>query len=159
MYRATPYASNPGNPPQGPAISELSPAAQAHLLKSLIQVKQALAGRHDVEPQPDMGPLTEEMFWSTSSPDPRSCLLEALGTFLVQIMGVLSQLSVSLTNGPHLAAYVEAYIRSVTADDDFSDDSVVSFLDKKISMLMYATLVKTSPSSVDVNKATEDSFR
>ena len=118
------------------SIPELSPAAQLHFLQTLIQVKQAGNSQHALDSHHTMNSLTEELFWSTSSSDPRCCLLEALGTFLVQIMGVLSQLSVSLTNGPHISGYVESYIRSVSAEDDFSDISVVSFLEQKVSSLV-----------------------
>ena len=119
------------------SIPELNPAAQLHFLQTLIQVKQAGYSQYTQDPHLEMSSLTEELFWSTSSSNPRSCLLEALGTFLVQTMGVLSQLSVSLTNGPHISGYVEDYIRSVCHEDDFSDTSVVSFLDQKLSLLMW----------------------
>jgi hypothetical protein len=52
-------------------------------------------------------------------------------------MGVLSQISASLTNGPHISDYIESYIKSVTKDDDFSDTSVVTFLDQKLRLLQY----------------------
>lgn len=120
-------------------LPELSPAAQLHFLQTLIQVKQTDHAQTGQDPHLAINSLTEELFWSTSSSHPRSCLLEALGTFLVQITGVLSQLSVSLTNGPHIAGYVESYIRSLSEDDDFSDTSVVPFLDQKLSLLVYVT--------------------
>lgn len=122
-----------------PSISELDPAAQLHLLRTLIQVKQAWHSQQKLDPHLEMSSLTEELFWSTSSSEPRSCLLEALGTFLVQTMGVLSQLSLSLTSGPHIASYVESYVRSVSEDDDFADTSIVSFLDQKLSLLVCVT--------------------
>ena len=135
-------------------IFELNPAAQVHLLKTLIQVKQAWGGQQAQNAHLEMSSLTEELFWSTSSSDPRSCLLEALGTFLVQVMGVLSQLSVSLTNGPHIANYVESYIRSVSEDDDFADTTVVSFLDQKLSLLECVSC-HTSPLHRGTNRSTQ----
>ena len=121
----------------GSNISEISPAAQLQLLRTLVEVKLAQEGLGD-NSHLNMNAVTEELFQSTSDPDPCSCLLEALGTFLTQVMGVLSQISVSLTNGPHIADYTESYIKSVCENDDLSDTSVVTFLDKKLTLLGYA---------------------
>lgn len=122
----------------GNDISEIGPAAQLHLLRALVDVKVA---RSDFSPDDishlHMNAVTTDLFWSTSDPDPCSCLLEALGTFLTQVMGVLSQISVSLTNGPHISDYIESYIKSVSREDDFSDTSVVTFLDQKLRLLQY----------------------
>lgn len=136
------YATYGQNFPQGissPSVfgsttSELNPAAQLHFLKSLVQVK---VGQHDLADgvHAQMNTLTEKLFWISSDPDPRSCLLEALGTFLTQIIGVFSQLSVSLTAGPHVDAYAEGFIRSVAEENDYSDLSIVPFLEKKLSTL------------------------
>jgi len=79
--------------------------------------------------------LTDQLFCTTSDPNPRSCLLEALGTFLTEIVGVFSQFSISLTNGPHVFDYAENYIRTVIEANDLSDTSVVAHLDQKLSLL------------------------
>lgn len=116
--------------------SELNPAVQLQFLKSLIQVK---VGQHDTAATDgvhvQMNNLTENLFWITSDHDPRSCLLEALGTFLTQIIGVFAQISVSLTEGPHVEAYAEDFIRSVAEENDYADLSIVPFIDEKLSTL------------------------
>ena len=136
-HRADSRTSSTSNA-TGNDISEIGPAAQLHLLRALVDVKVA---RSDFSPDDishlHMNAVTTDLFWSTSDPDPCSCLLEALGTFLTQVMGVLSQISVSLTNGPHISDYIESYIKSVSRDDDFSDTSVVTFLDRKLRLLQY----------------------
>lgn len=144
MFRAASEYSGSHGESESP-ITELGPIAQLHLLRTLIQVKQAGYGQQDTNTQFEMDSLTEELFLSTSSPDPRSCLLEALGGFLIQVMGVLSQLSVSLTNGPHITSYVEDYIRSVSEPNDFSDTSIVSFLDQKLSLLVCVLSIAVCP--------------
>lgn len=118
----------------GSTTLELNPAVQLHFLKSLIQVK---VGQHETADgvHVQMNMLTEKLFWICSDPDPRSCLLEALGTFLTQIIGVFAQISASLTAGPHVDAYAEGFIRSVQEENDYSDLSIVPFLEQKLSML------------------------
>ncbi|KAK5199639.1 hypothetical protein LTR92_000180 [Exophiala xenobiotica] len=134
-HRPDSSASSTPNP-SGNGISEIGSAVQLHLLRALVDVKLA---RSDTSPDDishlHMNAVTTDLFWSSSDPDPCSCLLEDLGTFLTQVMGVLSQISASLTNGPHISDYIESYIKSVTKDDDFSDTSVVTFLDQKLRLL------------------------
>lgn len=131
--------------PKGSAgtISELNPEAQLYLLRTLIRVKQPWPDPPNTL-HPVMNALTEELFCTSSDPDPRSCLFESLGIFFIQILDVLSQLSISLTNGPHIAAYTHQYFNSIGFENDFSDLSVVSsYLDKRTSMLGYATCPKS----------------
>jgi hypothetical protein len=117
------------------STAELSAAAQLHLLRTLVQVKQSWNEPADTV-CPELDSLTQELFWTTADPDSNSCLFESLGTFLVQILGVLSQLSIGLTNGPHVERYHESYIRSVGEDNDFADVPAVSnFLDEKSALL------------------------
>lgn len=115
--------------------AELSVAAQLHLLRALVQVKQpwseTTAPLHH-----ELDALTQALFWTSADPAPNSCLFESLGTFLVQVLGVLSQLSISLTNGPHMIHYHECYARSVGNHNDFADLPAVSaFLDMKSTLL------------------------
>lgn len=132
------HASNSPNT-TGNNLSELGPAVQLQLLKALIEAKSASQSHvlPDSISHVHLNAATADLFWTSSESDPCSCLLEALGTFLTQVIGVLSQVAVSLTNGPHISDYVESYIKSVTKDDDFSDTSVVTFLDQKHHLLQY----------------------
>ncbi|KIW12853.1 hypothetical protein PV08_08040 [Exophiala spinifera] len=131
--------SHASNSPKTTAnnISELGAAVQLQLLKALAEAKSASQSHvsPDVVSHAHLDAATADLFWSSSESDPCSCLLEALGTFLTQVIGVLSQVAVSLTNGPHISDYIESYIKSVTKDDDFSDTSVVTFLHQKHHLL------------------------
>ena len=136
-HRAYSNASSiPSGSGMGNDISEISPAAQLRLLRTLVEVKldrEELADNSHL----NMNAITEKLFRTTSDPDRCSCLLEALGTFLTQVIGVLAQISVSLTNGPHILDYTESYIKSVAENDDLSDISIVTFLDEKLALLRY----------------------
>lgn len=119
----------------GSMTSELQPFAQLQLLKALVEVKmnpRQPAGQPVAE-QMDM--LTTELFWTT--PDPQICRLENLGVFLTQILGVIAQLATSLAHGPHISTYTERYIREAAQRDDFTDMSIVTFLDTKHTLLKY----------------------
>lgn len=123
----------------GNNISELGPAVQVQLLRALVEAKSASQSHVSSNSisHVHLDAATADLFWSSSESDPCSCLLEALGTFLTQVIGVLSQVAVSLTNGPHISDYIESYIKSVTEEDDLSDTSVVTFLDQKHHLLQY----------------------
>lgn len=137
-HRQTDFHESSTPSTTGNTISEIGPAAQLHLLRALVEVKLAWSDPPPNEiSHPHLNAATTDLFWSSSDPDPCSCLLESLGTFLTQVTGVLSQISVTLTNGPHISDYIESYIRSVSKDDDFSDTSVVTFLDQKLRLLQY----------------------
>lgn len=70
-------------------------------------------------------------------PRPTDVPLENLGVFLTQILGIISQLATSLTHGPHISTYTERYIRETAQQDDFTDMSIVKFLDTKHTLLKY----------------------
>jgi hypothetical protein len=139
--RITAYICSLASPIQRLAASmaaELTPLAQLRLLQTLIDIKQGLHQPQNFSSPEEMNQLSEELFWSAT--DPHTCRIESLGGFLLQILGVLAQLATSLTNGPHISAYAETYIRTATQHDDFSDTSFITFLDARLSVLRSVVL-------------------
>lgn len=63
------------------------------------------------------------------------CLLEDIGVLLLETLSILSEVAVSLAEGQHIKDYSNVRIEQMEKENDFSELSILEYLDAKHSSL------------------------